>query len=140
MLLEHAFIFAQHCLQIVATVTEQGTGIEMNTTWSKAVQRHTYSMDIATWSSNTFKKGLPYYGKMKVTTADSQPAEGVSVEICAQPTIVHKDRDRKNPYNDQPTEANPPKYCSFRQVDSNGFVSFELLPSDPDITEFNIKV
>lgn len=115
---------------------EQGTGIEMNTTWSKEVRRNTYKMDIANWSSNTFKRGLPYYGKIKVTTTDSQPAEGISVEICAHPTIIAHPTTRTRPT----PPASSPKYCSFRQVDSNGFVSFELLHSEPEITEFHIKV
>ena len=122
----------------------------MNTTWSKSIQRYKYNLEIANWSSNTFKRGLPYYGKIKVTTTDSQPAEGVSVEICAHPTIIRKNQDdveTRIPSESPPKPkegnldaANPPKYCSVRQVDSKGFVSFELLPSEQEINEFQIKV
>ena len=127
-------------------MTEQGTGIEMNNTWSTDVQRQTMSIDIATWSSNTFKSGLPYYGKIKVTTADNQPAVGTSVEICANPTIVNSDQNVKEdnihrkPTLKRPSVSNTPKYCSLREVDASGFVSFELFPSEPEITEYNIKV
>lgn len=136
----------QKSLQVLAVVTEQGTGIEMNSTWSTEIQRQTMSIDIATWSSSTFKSGLPYYGKVKVTTADNQPAVGTAVEICANPTIVRdeneydkKEKNQQKPNGKRPSVSDAPKYCSLREADANGFVSFELLPSEPDITEYNIK-
>lgn len=103
------------------------------------------SVDIGTWSSSTFKAGLPYYGKVKVTTADNQPAVGTAVEICASPTIAPKNDDavkkeQQKPNAKRPSVSDVPKYCSLREADTNGFVSFELLPSEPDITEYNIKV
>lgn len=105
------------------------------------------SIDMATWSSSTFKSGLPYYGKVKVTTADNQPAVGTAVEICANPTIVRdeneydkKEKNQQKPNGKRPSVSDAPKYCSLREADANGFVSFELLPSEPDITEYNIKV
>ena len=121
--------------QILAIVAEQGTGIEMNATWSTEVQYQKLALDLATWSSSTFKSGLPYYGKLKVTTADNQPAAGTSVEICAHPTVTPKDRKQENQ-----RVSNGQKYCSIREADTNGFVSFELLPSEPEITEYYIKV
>ncbi len=81
-----------------------------------------------------------------MTTADNQPAVGTSVEICANPTVVNSDQNVKEenihrrPNLKRPSVNNTPKYCSLREADANGFVSFELLPSEPDITEYNIKV
>jgi hypothetical protein len=139
----YPIVFPFFC-QVLAIVTEQGTGIEMNSTWSTEIQRQTMSIDIATWSSSTFKSGLPYYGKIKVTTADNQPAVGTSVEICANPTIANSDVKEENihrrPSVKRPIVSNTPKYCSLRETDANGFVSFELLPTEPEITEYNIKV
>ncbi len=117
-------------------MTEQGTGIEMNTTWSTEIQYQKLALDIATWSSSTFKSGLPYYGILKVTTTDNQPAPGTFVEICAQPTIIPSEHNREY----QHRLSDQPKYCSIREADPHGFVSFELLPSEPEITEYHIKV
>ena len=81
-----------------------------------------------------------------MTTSDNQPAVGTSVEICANPTVVNSDQNVKEenihrrPNLKRPSVNNTPKYCSLREADANGFVSFELLPSEPDITEYNIKV
>lgn len=138
-------------LQVVAVVTEQGTGIESNATWSTEIQQQTYNIDIGSWSSNTFKRGLPYYGKMKVTTTDNKPAEGVAVEICAYPSTNQDDaaskpkRIRVKGMKEirRPTASvkmTTSSYCSVRQVDGNGFIDFELLPSKAEITEYKIKV
>ena len=105
----------------------------MNTTWSTQVHYQKLALDLATWSSTTFKSGLPYYGKLKVTTVDNKPASGTSVEICAHPTIANRNRQDQQ-------RVIAPKYCSVREADASGFVSFELLPSEPEITEYHIKV
>lgn len=125
----------------------------MNSTWSAEVRHPTYNIDIATWSSSTFKRGLPYYGKISVTTIDNRPAVGINVEICAHPTVVPHKRVNINK-QELPIESKKSemmvkkrlninasqKFCSLRQVDSNGFISFELLPSESDVTMYTIKV
>ena len=107
-------------------------------------------MDIASWSSNTFKNGLPYYGKMKVTKSDGQPAEGTEVEICAQPNYdsrpsspkrrsIAVPKERPTPRK-RPSTSNAPKYCAVRRADVNGIVSFELLPNEHKLIGYEIKV
>lgn len=78
---------------------------------------------------------------------DHKPAEGVAVEICSHPSTNQDDpiskpkRIRVRGRENRPTAVkNTASYCSLRQVDANGFIDFELLPSDAEITEYKIKV
>ena len=129
---------------------EHGTNIEMNTTWSTEVKRQMLVMDIAPWSSNVFKNGLPYYGKLKVSTAGGQAATGIKVEICAHPNYENRviadssgspDKKRfRTPPKKRPNTRNVSRYCTLRVTDENGFIGFELLPSEPEIIEYAIKV
>ncbi len=131
-------------------MVEQGTNIEMNTTWSTEVKRQMLVLDIVSWSSNVFKNGLPYYGKLKVSTAGGQSAAGIKVEICAHPNYENRvvadslgDPDKKRPRTPpkkRPNTRNAQKYCTLRVTDENGFIGFELLPSETEIIEYAIKV
>ena len=83
---------------------EQGTDLEANATWSTNVKTQKLVMDIASWSSNTFKNGLPYYGtmKMRLEGADEQSSlNGTTVEICIQISNYNRPKrssvDRQRP-------------------------------------------
>ena len=123
-------------------MTEQGTDIEMNSTWTTEVKMNSLKMTPAS-SSTTFKNGLPYYGKIKVLNGDDSPAPGIDVEVCAQPEyaeqplqeLVKPDRRAKQ---QRPSGAG--KYCGVRQSDSFGIVSFELLSNEAGISSYDIKV
>lgn len=123
-------------------MTEQGTDLEMNATWSTVVKRQTLTLDIASWSSRTFKNGLPYYGKIKVSTSDGQPAIGTAVEVCAQPIY---DPSRSSPKRSslpimRPSTGEGPKHCAVRVPNDQGIVNFTLLPNEEKVLQYVIKV
>lgn len=126
------------------SVIEQGTDIQMNATWSTLVQRQVLVIDIATWSSSTFKNGLPYYGIIKVSTIDGKPAANKTVEICAQPQYNKISRKSEGSLGatkrriKRPT--NQPKYCALRVTNVHGLLPFELFPNELEITGYEIKV
>lgn len=131
---------------------ELGTGIEMNNTWSTEIERQRLTVDFASWSSNTFKHGLPYYGKMKITKAGNQPAVNTTLELCVHPTFFQNEQLNREISGDiryggpklkkkqRQNVTIASKNCSFRSTDINGFVSFEFLPSDPKVAEYTFKV
>ena len=135
-------------VQITAVVVEQGTATEMNSTWSTLIEENSRQivLDIATFSSKSFKSNLPYYGNVRVTTAGGAAAPAVSVEVCVHPTF---DTRRPTPVDAEKVEwtSTVPdttdrnvKYCALRVSDARGFVAFEFLPNLPDLSKFNIKV
>ena len=130
------------------SVVEQGTGIQMNATWSTLVKRQALVIDIATWSSSTFKHGLPYYGIIKVSTIDGKPARETRVEICVQAQYNRLARNNAD-VNLRPIKrrlaikrpsTNQLKHCARRVTDMYGLLSFELFPNELEITGYEIKV
>ena len=130
---------------------EHGTDIEMNNTWSTVVQRKTYEIDVASWSSSTFKIGLPYYGVIKVTAMDGKPAPKTTIKICAKPQYRSTSKDNLDEENDDidverrfPIKRNPvnseKQYCALRTTDLNGIAHFQLFPNELEINEYEIKV
>ena len=147
---------------------EQGTDLEANATWSTNVKTQKLVMDISSWSSSTFKNGLPYYGTMKLRMEGGNSAvNGTLVEICIQ--ISNYNRPKRSSSVDQQrlTEAlndrirsqstrfgrqrNPldrdnrrgdkgPQFCSQYMSDSQGFVYFQFIPTDPEAIEYQLKV
>ena len=101
------------------------------------MKRSSITLD-KSWSGKTFKNGLPYYGVIKVLTGDKLPSVGVPVEVCAQAQYLEKDSQEFGSMETR--SSNPPNYCSVRVSDENGFVTFELINTEPDIIGYEIKV
>ena len=94
---------------------EQGTDLEANATWSTNVKTQKLVIDISSWSSNTFKNGLPYYGtmKMRMEGGQSSSVNGTLVEICIQ--ISNYNRPKRSAIDRQRlTEAVRPPSASDR--------------------------
>ena len=128
---------------MTAAVIEEGTGLEMNATWKTSVQRRSLKLDVQSWNSHTFKNGLPYYGKVKVSNADDTPAAGISVSVCARPNLRPREENSEGqPSSDDVRTKSTPvnNYCAVRSSDENGIISYELLPNDSDISHYDIKV
>jgi len=125
--------------QVTATVIEQGTELEANATWSTDVKIRSFKMDMYTWSSSTFKNGLPYYGVLQMTIEGGKSSvNGTVVEICAKPDAQR----RLTKHRSSSTENNQTsiEVCSHYAADASGFVHFHFFPNETDVINYNLKV
>ena len=120
--------------QVTATVVEKGTAIEMNSTWSTVVKQHR-GVTLESVSSVNFKTFLPYDGLFKVADDNGAGKEGVAVELCLDATYQHKDAVHPSRRPVKTVSSG----CSVHFSDELGFVRYQLLATDPELTEFNVK-
>lgn len=125
-------------IQLTATVIEQGTELEANATWSTDVKIRSLTMEMYTWSSSTFKNGLPYYGVLQVKMEGGKSVNGTVVKICAKPDEQQHRRRTKNPGNS--TNKTHIEICSLYIADASGFVHFNFFPNETDVINYNLKV
>lgn len=138
---------------MTAVVTEQGTGIEMNSTWSTTVKEKSIKIDLNSWSGTAFKNGLPFYGLTKVATADGHPLGDKMVELCAQPSYDHSANNKNKlkkvkiqqyrkmqMLTEQLVKRPSFEFCTIRKTNEHGVADFALFPSEPDLSDFTIKV
>ena len=121
------------------TVIEQGTELEDNATWSTDVKIRSLNLDMYTWSSSTFKNGLPYYGVLQMKMEGGKSVNGTLVEICAKPE--EQRRRTKNPASTAAANNNTHvEICSRYAADASGFVHFNFFPNETDVINYNLKV
>ena len=115
---------------------EQGTELEANATWITEVKIASLNLDMNTWSSSTFKDGLPYYGVLQMKTEGSKSVNGTLVKICAK--ADEQRRHTKNPST--ANKKNSSEICSSFMADASGIVHFSFVPNEIDVIYYNLKV
>ena len=125
-------------MQLTATVIEQGTELEANATWSTDVKIRSLNMDMYTWSSSTFKNGLPYYGVLQMKMEGGKSVNGIVVEICAKPDEQQRRRTKLPSING--ANKTHIEICSRYAADASGFVHFNFFPNETDVINYNLKV
>ena len=119
---------------------EQGTELEANATWSTDVQtRSGLKIDISSFSSSTFKNGVPYYGTLKIEDVEGGQSayNGTQVKICIKPT---DERRHTNSLTDAVNNKTAIEVCNNYETDSSGYVHYNFFPNDPDVVYYNLKV
>lgn len=106
----------------------------MNSTWSTTVTRRP-NMDLISLGSDSFKTFLPYEGVFKVTDGSSGGVEGMKVELCVDATY---ETANQTPKQRRPSTSE--RHCDVRVSDEKGFVRYQLLSTEPNLNEFNVKV
>lgn len=117
-------------IQIVARVTEQGTGVERNET--KFIQRQ-YSplnLNFNQEQKQYFKPGLPYNGELKVRNPDDTPASGESIEICA---TISRERELSHWWATKKV-----KFCRNYTSNDDGIIKYTIPPQNADSTKINL--
>ena len=118
---------------------EQGTELEANATWSTDVNLIYSNLDMYTWSSSTFKDGLPYYGVLQIKLLEGgKSVNGTVVKICAKPE--QQRRNTKNPSTATANNKNSSEICSSFTADASGFVHFSFVPNETDAINYYLNV
>ncbi|XP_066273833.1 alpha-2-macroglobulin-like isoform X2 [Branchiostoma lanceolatum] len=74
-------------LRVKAEITEDGTGVKLNGSHDTTkIVRENQKLDLRKFSSEGFKPGLPYHGKLYVTDILDNPLADVKVTIAADMT------------------------------------------------------
>ena len=116
-------------VRVTAVVTEAGTGLQANATWSVDVQRHRLQVKVRTRGHETFKNGLPYYGSLQVSHGDGTPAAGVEVRVCAKPTHLPATSPAPVPYQ------KPLVGSIIQDIESQILPNQSLEPKDEELVD-----
>lgn len=124
-LIDREFHYTYRRIQVIAEVTEDGTGVKRN--GSVDIQRTQNPLTLEFLDDEYrqyFKPGIPYRKKIKATKPDNTPALDETIEICA---TISRQRVLQEWWAQRKV-----KYCKNFTTDEEGIVEFQVPPQKTD--------
>ncbi|XP_049788379.1 murinoglobulin-1-like isoform X1 [Schistocerca cancellata] len=107
-------------LLLQASVTEHSTNVTEHSNYTSLIHHQALTIDFVTFSSQYFKPGLPYSGKIKVAQPNDLPASGQEIQVCLKVQAAGE-------WNRALVA------CKNFTSDSDGFVDFVVPPQHQNI-------